>query len=126
MKYLSIDYGDKKVGLAIGDDEVKIASPFSVLENDNKLMINLTSIIETENIESVVIGLPLGLAGQQSAQYKKVRRFITKLVDEINIPIIEEDEKLTSAYAQKLGSGKIDDDVAAMIILQSYFDKITN
>lgn len=123
MKYLGIDYGDKKVGVAIGDDQVKIASPFSVLVNDEQLMSNLTSIIETEQIGSLVVGLPLGLAGQQSAQYKKVRKFITKLVDEISIPIIEEDEKLTSAYAKTLGSGKIDDDVAAMIILQSYFDK---
>jgi len=124
MKYLGIDYGDRKVGLAIGDDEVKIASPYSVLVNNKKLLGELKQIIQQQGINQIIVGVPLGLNGSQSDQFRKVRKFILQLEEQIDSPIIEEDEKLTSAYAQRLGGGKMDDDVAAMLILQSYFDKV--
>jgi len=125
MRYLGIDYGAKKIGLAIA--ETKIASPFKVIENGSNLIANLSQVIKDENIDKVVVGLPKGLQGVKSKQYEVVAGFINKLKNEIDVEIITQDEKLTSSFAQKLLKGlknkKEDDDVAAMLILQSYLDE---
>ncbi len=126
MKYLAIDYGEKKIGLATA--ETSIASPFKVIENNSDLMTNISQIIQNEKIDKIVIGLPEGLQGNKSKQYQSVLRFIDKLKNEIDIEIITQDEKLTSSLAQTLLKGlknkKADDDVAAMLILQSYLDEL--
>ena len=125
MKYLGIDYGEKKIGLAIA--ETSIASPFKVIENNSILMANLSQVIADENIDKVIIGVPKGLQGNESKQYQSVLKFIDKLKKEFEIEIITQDEKLTSSYAQTLLKGlknkNADDDVAAMLILQSYLDE---
>jgi len=126
QKLLAIDYGAKKVGLAIGDMETKIASPFKILENTSKLLDDLKAICKDENISKIVIGVPIGLKGVKSEQYEQVVAFSDKLSQALGLEVIPQDENLTSTYAQRLLAGTKakgkDDAVAAMIILQSYFD----
>lgn len=127
MKYLGIDYGEKKIGLAMADSETKMASPYKILFNNQNIIEDLKNICLNEEIDVIVIGVPKGLQGTKSDQMKNVLDFIAKVKENILLKIIEQDEKLTSSQAGKLlrgtkAKGK-DDDVAAMLILQSYLDE---
>ncbi|MBN1325677.1 Holliday junction resolvase RuvX [Candidatus Falkowbacteria bacterium] len=130
QKYLGIDYGANKIGLALADLETKIATPFKILIKEKNPIAKIKEICEQENIGKIIVGIPVGLKGVDSKQYKNTVAFIDKLKQGINLEIIEQDEKLTSIYAQKLmretKAKKLDDDVAAMIILQSYLDEFKN
>ena len=129
-RLLGIDYGDKKIGLAIADLETKIASPFKILNNDKDTLTKIAEICQKENIEKIVVGLPLTLKSSTSSQTQAVLNFIGKLKGTTYLPIIEQDERLSSSYAKNLLKEMkvkhMDDDVAAMIILQSYIDEIGN
>ena len=130
QKFLAIDYGAKKVGLAIGDLETKIASPFKILVNTPSLLDELKVICQEEKIDKIVIGVPIGLKGVKSKQYEQVIDFSDKLSHVLGLEVIQQDENLSSSYAQRLLQGTKargkDDAVAAMIILQSYFDGQSN
>lgn len=127
MKYLGIDYGEKKIGLAIADSETKIASPYKILINSKDISSKISEICYKEDIDKIIIGLPLTLKNSTSKQTKIVLNFIDKLKKIIDLPIIEQDERLSSGYAKELIKQMkikhLDDDVAAMIILQSYLDE---
>ncbi len=118
-KLLGIDYGQSKVGLALADIETKIAVPLEVV-NIKDLGLRIKDLIELEVIERVVVGLPLGMNGQETEQTREVKKFIKDLRSKTNIEIITADERLTTAQAKR--SGK-DDAVAAMYILQLYIDR---
>jgi len=134
MKYLGIDYGEKRMGLALGDDEIKIATPFLVLENKglDKVLPELVEIFEQEGIRQIVVGVPYSLRqaqGKIGAQEQAVLDFISRLARATTIPIAREDERFTTVQVDKLMAGeKISrekrDAVAAMLILQGYFDKL--
>jgi putative holliday junction resolvase len=129
-KIIAIDYGAKKIGLAIGDTETKIASPFKILENTAEFLNDLKTICQTEKITEIVLGVPTGLKGVKSKQYEQVIAFSDKLSQTLGLEVIRQDENLSSSYAKRLlqgtkAKGK-DDAVAAMIVLQSYFDRINN
>lgn len=128
MNYLGIDYGEKRVGLATGDDEIKIASPFLVLENKSQdfLLAEIKKICDQENVGGIVVGLPLTMASETGLQAKEVLRFVDFLKNNLAAPVVVEDERFTSSMVDKLmaESGVKDRDaVAAMIILQSFLDK---
>lgn len=125
MKILGIDFGGKHIGLAKGDDQNKIALPFLSLENNglNKLINEIKEIVKNENIEEIIVGLPLNMSGQKTDQTKKTEYFAEKLGKEINVKIIFEDERLTSIGAKKLGSDVDEHQLAAREILQGYLDK---
>lgn len=127
MKYLAIDHGEKKIGLAIGDSETKIASPYKILVNGINLLANIREIIHREEIDKIVVGVPISLKSTSSKQTKNVLNFISQLRNNIDLEIIEQDERYSSSYAKNLLKEMkvkhMDDDVAAMLILQSYLDK---
>lgn len=133
MKILSIDYGDKKMGLAISDRNEKLASRFLTLENESmgNSVKMLVKIAADNEIERIVIGVPVGFRGE-SRQAEITRLFINKLKQKINLPVIEVNEVFTSKMAEKnLRSAGITnaelknfiDQEAARIILQEYLDK---
>ncbi len=124
-KILGIDYGKSKVGLALADLETKIAVPLEVVKNDNLLSI-INELIKSEDIEKIVVGLPLNMSGQESDQTREVKQFVEDLKLSFKIEVITEDERLSTVQAQKAGKRGEDDAVAAMYILQSYIDKQTN
>ncbi len=125
MKYLCIDYGESKVGLALGDDETHLALPYKIIKNAGweELFQELRDIIRAENIEQVIVGLPLNTRGESSEQTRNVRKFAAELSNQIEPEITMADEMFSSQAAKKLGAGKRDDDIAAMVTLQTYFDK---
>jgi putative Holliday junction resolvase len=120
-KLLGIDYGLAKCGLALADSETKTAIPFKTLSYQDLIPGGLKDLIEAETIEKIIVGLPLGLNGQETQQTKEALAFINQIKSIFKIEVIAEDERLTSVQAQNIGK---DDAVAAMYILQSYLDRI--
>ena len=131
-RILGIDYGDVRVGLALSDTTKLIASPFKTIKNINlKLLISeLRKIIIEKNVDSIVLGLPIGMKGQDTHQTVKVKDFANSL-SIFTIPIFFEDERLSSVEAEKsLALQKVKirnnkemiDQRAAAIILQKFLD----
>jgi len=105
MRYLAIDYGTKRTGLAICDAAETIASPLKVLEGRKNLVERIAGIIRSEKVEAVVLGLPLNMDGSEGHQAKLTREFAAGLKKSIDMPIHLHDERLSSFEAeQKLAS----------------------
>lgn len=126
MKYLGIDYGDRRIGAAVSDEEGKIAFPLLQFTNKGFDLAarQIKKIIKKEEIAKVVIGLPVSLRGQETKQTKKTRKFAEKLKKAISISVEFENEMLTTKIARENSAKKSIDSSAAAIILQSYLDRM--
>ena len=135
-RFLGIDFGEKRVGLALSDRSNLIASPFKTLNyiNENDLITQIKKIVTENDIKNFVLGLPINMKGEDTAQTKIVRKF-KKSLSSLDLPIIYEDERLSSVSAKnslmlqniKTGHNKPEiDKTAAAIILQQYLDKNSN
>ncbi|NTW22826.1 Holliday junction resolvase RuvX [Candidatus Falkowbacteria bacterium] len=122
-RYLGIDYGTKRIGLALGDSLTKLATPFKVVST----LADIVAVIKEEDIEHLVVGLPLTMRKEKGEMHEKVQEFISDLSDLTGLPIEQVDERLSSKAGDALVGGKKDkaprDAIAAMLILQSFFDK---
>ena len=119
-KYLGVDWGEKRIGLALGDSENKIATPFKVVESLSVLV----EVIEKEKIDVIVLGLPKKMNGNQDLN-PKFTSFFKLLKAKVKAEIVLFDERLTSVQADTLKVKKIKqerDAISAMLILQNYFD----
>jgi putative holliday junction resolvase len=140
MKYLGIDFGGKRVGIAVSDESGKMAFPYSVIQNNAhstgstnslrassgqaKLLNDVMEIIEKEKIEAIVIGESKNFAGEPNTIMKEIEKFKKALEKNSDIKIFLEPEFLTSAQAEQItGKTSMHDASAAAIILQSYLDK---
>ena len=101
MRYLAIDYGNKRTGLAICDESEQIISPFSVVQSNDNLIGQIQQIIEQQNVGALVVGLPLNMDGSQSGQAKIVCKFTDELKSKFQIPIHPQDERLSTFSAQE-------------------------
>lgn len=123
MKVLGIDYGTKRIGLAISDETQTLARELSIL-SPNEFWQNLKDLIAEHAIEKIVIGLPIGMSGQGTDKTAEVQEFRDKL--QLRMPNIElefVDERLTSALAAEIaGDDRNIDSLAAQLILQTYLD----
>ena len=133
-RILGVDYGDVRVGLALSDTTKLIASPFKTIQNKNSgsLISKLKEIISENDVESIVVGFPIGMKGQDTNQTVKVKDF-TQSLSTLCLPIFMEDERLSSIAAKKslfmenIKTGhnkKIIDQRAAAIVLQQFLDRI--
>lgn len=127
MVYLSIDYGSKRIGLALGEDESKLAQPLVTLDaTDLNLLGRLVKLIRQHNVNELVVGLPRNLDGEETAQTAVVRKFAKKLAS-LGFPIHLQDEAGTSELARERIGKKLKDKSqidaeAAAIILQDFLD----
>ncbi len=131
MKILALDYGKRRVGLALGDTETRIAVGKGILEglSQNKLITKIKAVVELEKIDRVLLGLPLTMAGQPTAVTEELQRFVEKLRNHVTVPVQTLDERFTSKLADTLlaeipSSKRKQDQVAAQILLQNYLDKM--
>jgi putative Holliday junction resolvase len=124
MKLLGIDFGLKKVGLALAED--KLPQPFRVIKNDRSLPQKINRICQDSQAEKIIIGLSEGKIAS------RIRGFAKKVGKITGLPVEFQDESLTSkeAVAKMVESGKKkkdrrekEDAFAAAIILQDYLDK---
>ncbi|MDO8598718.1 MAG: Holliday junction resolvase RuvX [bacterium] len=119
MTILGIDYGTKKIGLALA--EGKVATPLRVVryESRRELRDAIRLVCDEYVVRSIVVGIP--------RDHEIVDEFIEWLRRELTLPVVTEDERLTTAFAKRLmrdWNGKADDDaIAATLILQSYIER---
>ena len=133
-KYLSLDVGDVRIGVAKSDIMGMIATPLEVIDRrKTKAVKRIRELCEEHGTKSIVIGIPKSLDGTEKRQAEKVREFIAKLTKKIEgIEFIEIDERLSTVSADKMlqdngvkgaiNKRKKVDQVAAAIILQTYLD----
>lgn len=125
--YLALDVGEKRIGLATADDNVRIAVPFGWLENDDDIIQKITEKLIQHDISVVVVGYPRNQSGEATQQTQFVEQFVKNLsVIDLDIDLVFQDESLTSVEAERrLGQvkdkGEIDAE-AASIILQDYLE----
>ncbi len=127
MRHLGIDYGTKKVGIAISDEGGTMAFPYSILENTKGLVGEVRAICAHEYAGKIVIGESVDYKGLPNIVKKEVDRFIVELRKVVSVPIVEEREFLSTQQARFYQTKrKRVDDSAAAIILQSYLDRKNN
>lgn len=124
MRYLGIDYGSKRVGVAISDEGGTMAFPYAILENTRTLVGEIKNICAKEQVESIVLGESLDYQGNPNAVMEKMNQFMTELREQVGTPIFQEREFLSTQQARFFQTEKKHvDDSAAAIILQSYLDR---
>jgi putative Holliday junction resolvase len=120
--YLGIDWGEKRIGLALAESETRLATPFKVVKNIREIEME----IKREKITNIVIGHPIKMSVSKTTE--KFQEFLSELKSKINLPIILIDERWsTKAISSLPGNNKSKaprDTISAMIILQTYLDKI--
>ena len=132
-RILGVDYGERRIGLALSDPLQIIAKPLTIIDRVkiSDYIPLISNIVSEKNITSIVVGLPLTLKGKYSKQTKIVMAFVEQLKLELEIPINCIDERLSSVTAEKLlqmqsiktGHNKgLVDETSAAIILQEYLD----
>lgn len=134
MRSLGIDFGEKRIGLAVSDPDGRVAVPLVTLErrNDRSALRQIAEIARRESVERLVLGEPRGLDGLGSPVADRVRRFGEKLTALTGLPLELIDETLTSVEASRLlrqagvdfrrEPGRLDA-MAAQILLQEALDR---
>ena len=143
-KFLGIDYGTKRIGVAISDDGGALAFPKEIVLNDENTMRRLEDIIKENGVGELVIGESIDFSGKLNALSARIEVFILDLKEKFNLPIHKQKEFLTSVEARKEGNTKADlspsqahskvkqiksgriDASAAALILQRYLDRINH
>ena len=124
MKYLGIDYGSKKLGIAISNDDGTLAFPRSIISNSKDTVATIASIIAQEHIEHIVMGESLDYKGKENKIFQESKEFADNLAKTTGITTCWEPEFLTSAQARTTqGNHDKIDASAAALILQTFLDR---
>lgn len=135
MRYLAVDLGDQRTGLAIGDDELRMAQAVCVLEVriGTRLVDEIVRSLRDQDADALVIGLPLNMDGSAGGRVDITKTFADQLREVTNVPIHFQDERLTSAAAEEQLSQsgkthkqkkKIRDALAATEILNDFLSAL--
>lgn len=134
MRLLGIDYGLKRVGLAVADNSSSLAFPRPVLErtSNDALVAEIGRMATAEGIQAIVLGLPLALDGQDTDMARQVRNLAKRITAKTGLPVHLVDERLTSSEAQarlreagvasRKMKGRLDSG-AAVLILEAYLGR---
>ena|ERR1035437_3095119 len=141
-RFMGIDYGTKRIGVAISDENHTLAFPKEIIPNDANLFKKLNDIIKEENIYHIAVGESVDFSGKLNALSGRIEVFILELSERFHLPIHKQKEFLTSVEARRyknlggqarqanahsrlkqIKSGRVDASAAALI-LQRYLDKI--
>lgn len=140
-RFLGIDFGTKRIGVAISDENGVLAFPKEIVPNDSNSFKRIGEIIKTENIKEIVIGESVDFSGKLNVLSARIEVFILELQEKFNLPVNKQKEFLTSVEARKAGSSKASlsqsqvhskvkqiksgriDAGAAALILQRYLDR---
>lgn len=123
MRYLGIDYGAKRVGLAVSDADGAIAFPRTTIANDVKFLERLLSLIKEEKIERIVVGDTRAFSGYENPVTKDAELFMNKLNALSGLPVVSAWEAGSSVEASRYAPDDgHEDGAAAAIILQRYMD----
>jgi len=133
-RVLGIDYGARRIGLAVSDADGQLAFPLEVLENPGGQAVfeRIGTVCEEKGVERIVVGLPVNMNGSRGEAAEQARDFARRLEAATGIPVDTWDERLSSREAERvlIESGasrrrrrKVIDKMAARLILQAYLDR---
>lgn len=124
MRYMGIDYGSKRVGVALSDATGSMAFPKVVLKNDEQLLAELADIVESYQVGGIVIGHSLDKQSAPNAIQAEIETFITDLTLEFGLPIHLEPEQFTTQQALRIqGRNSQTDASAAALILDGFLQR---
>lgn len=136
MKYLGIDYGSKRVGLATSDDDGVFAFPYKILKNDLVLIDTIHNICGEENIQGIVVGESTDLSGEPNKIMGSIEKLVKTLEADLGLPIYLQKEFMTTIEARGRAGKEVNnarkvakaeqaaaDASAAALILQRYLEK---
>jgi putative Holliday junction resolvase len=133
-RILGVDYGSKRIGLALSDPLRIVASAYATVENDGRMWDRMKEVIQRENIEFAVVGMPLNLKGEEGMKALEVRKFVETFKSSLGLEVVLWDERFTTSlahhYRLESGIGKKKrrndkgriDAAAAAIMLQGFLD----
>ncbi|WP_025209057.1 Holliday junction resolvase RuvX [Hippea sp. KM1] len=135
MRVLGIDYGTKKIGIAISDQTNTIALPHGVIDADEECFSKIEEIVRENNITRIVVGMPITLKGEKGKRALETEGFIEELSNRIGgVEIIEWDERMSTRFSERIlnkanikgrkNKKKVIDKIAATFILQGYLDSL--
>lgn len=123
MKYLGVDFGGKRIGIALSDEEKAFAFPHSVIENNSQTLSVLEDIVAKENIEKIIIGDSKNLNMKNNPIMDEVERFVKGWKIKSSVPVDFFSEIWTSQEAARVAPKDVMHDArAAALILQGYLD----
>ncbi len=131
MRYLALDLGSKRIGVAVGSDESGLARPLTILKRRSRAedFARIAALVAQEGAETLVIGLPLNMDGTRGPQAEWAEQYAQALAKHLGLPLHLWDERLTSEEAKAILAasgrrrrGEPLDDVAAAVILQDFLD----
>jgi putative Holliday junction resolvase len=121
-RILALDFGDARCGCALSDPTGTLATPIGAVErpSSRKGLARLAEIATEYDVERVVVGLPLTLAGEEGQQASATREFAARLGELVSVPVDMHDERLTTRQAERTGGGADADSRAAAHLLEAY------
>lgn len=124
MKYMGLDYGTKRIGIALSDEGGEFAFPKMIVETEIKALAVIQSLVVEEGIGGIILGESVAENGLQNEVFRATLRFKEKLSQVVSVPIILEEEGFSTVEAHRYQVKKGNrDDSAAAIILQRFLDK---
>lgn len=133
QRYLAIDFGEKRLGIAISDPLGLTAQPQPYIVNGPDMFRNIQTLIDEFNIGTVVCGLPQNRDGEDTQKTKEVRAFVSELETHIDCPICFQDERystkavtrhLIDADVSRKKRKEVVDSMAAAFFLQGFMDRL--
>ena len=121
MRVLALDYGAARCGCAISDPTGILARPLPVIEPPDPRAV--AELVAEHGVDLIVVGLPVGLRGEEGAQAGVVRGFRDEVANLVDVPVETYDERLTTKLAERTagaGASAAEDSIAAAHILESY------
>ncbi len=123
MKVLALDYGSARTGVAVSDPTGTVARPLEVVPRaaSDEGLSRVLELAAEEDVERIVVGLPVTLRGEHGAQAEETERFVERLRGATDLPVESFDERFTTALARRAGETRAAEDaVAAAHLLTSY------
>jgi putative Holliday junction resolvase len=127
VRVLALDYGAARTGVAVSDATGTIAAPVGTVERASTLdgLARLQAIVREQDVERVVVGLPLTLRGERGEQAAETEAFVGALRAALDVPVETYDERFTTALAARGGGAADEDARAAAHLLQSYLQSVS-
>ena len=121
-RILALDHGTARCGCAVSDPLGTLATPLDAVERPDtrRGLAAIVRLAADREVERVLVGLPLTLAGEEGEQAAAARAFAERLADELDVPVELHDERLTTRLAERTGGGSDVDSRAAAHLLESY------
>lgn len=130
-KYIGLDIGGHRIGVAIGDGGLRMAWPHGVLTVDGTEVAELAKLIKDQSVQAVVVGRPRNQRGEATNQTTEVENYVERVVKPLGLPLHWQDESVTSVMAEErlktagkpYAKGDVDAEAAA-IILQDFLEAL--